>query len=172
MFAALTLEHDPLKLEDLPAAFVSWVQDAGGFAAAALVIFVIYCLARHQKLMGWTNSGLYRAAFLIALVGAAVSYALLGVLEVPQVLRMLTSSPSPPPTSFWVIARWVALTAGGAFSLLGAMIPFLDGLTRMRARRIWALARLSFKEAIRRRVLWAVSALLLVFLFAGWFIDT
>src|SRR5262249_51341911 len=35
-----------------------------------------------------------------------------------------------------------------------------------------ALAKLSFKEAIRRRVLYAFSFILLVFLFASWFIPS
>jgi hypothetical protein len=51
-------------------------------------------------------------------------------------------------------------------------VPFARNLARLRWRRIGALARLSFKEAVRRRVLYAFSALLLVFLFGSWFIDT
>jgi ABC-type transport system involved in multi-copper enzyme maturation permease subunit len=59
---------------------------------------------------------------------------------------------------------------------LAAVLPFalavLARLTEFSLPRVWALAALSFKEAIRRRVLYAVSALLLVVLFGGWFISS
>jgi len=44
-------------------------------------------------------------------------------------------------------------------------------LSRVSRRRIAALAWLSFKEAIRRRVLVAFAVFVLVLLFAGWFLD-
>ena len=50
-------------------------------------------------------------------------------------------------------------------------MPFVQNVFALRWRRIFALAGLSFKEALRRRVLWAFSALLLVFLFGSWFIS-
>jgi ABC-type transport system involved in multi-copper enzyme maturation permease subunit len=49
------------------------------------------------------------------------------------------------------------------------LLPVAVNLARLSGRRIWAIARLSFKEALRRRVLWSFSALIVVFLFAGWF---
>jgi len=39
------------------------------------------------------------------------------------------------------------------------------------SRRIWALARLAFKEAIRRRVLVVVGLFVIGLLFAGWYLD-
>jgi ABC-type transport system involved in multi-copper enzyme maturation permease subunit len=51
-------------------------------------------------------------------------------------------------------------------------LPFVADAFRLRGRRIWALARLSFKEALRRRILWVFFAVMVgVFLFAGWFLD-
>ena len=50
-------------------------------------------------------------------------------------------------------------------------LPFAVSLSSLRFRRIWALTKLSFKEAIRNRVLYGFSALLLVFLFGSWFIP-
>src|SRR5262249_47176956 len=50
MFAALQLERDPLKLEDLPALFISWTQDAGGFAFFFLCVWVVfYLIARRSQ---------------------------------------------------------------------------------------------------------------------------
>lgn len=39
------------------------------------------------------------------------------------------------------------------------------------ARRVYALARLAFQEAIRRRVLVVMAVFIVVLLFAGWFLD-
>src|SRR5262249_34499433 len=52
-----------------------------------------------------------------------------------------------------------------------AGLPFLRSLASLRARRIFAIAKLSFKEALRSKLLYAFSALLLVFLFGSWFIP-
>ena len=65
----------------------------------------------------------------------------------------------------------IALTVGGAGGLVAAGLPFAVGLSSLRFRRIWALTKLTFKEAIRNRVLYGFSALLLVFLFGSWFIP-
>src|SRR5262249_14060025 len=51
------------------------------------------------------------------------------------------------------------------------LLPMLRNLPALRLRRIWALSRHSFKEALRRRVLIAFSAFLLVILFATWFMP-
>ena len=39
-------------------------------------------------------------------------------------------------------------------------------------RRIWAIARLSIQEAVRRRVLYVLLLFLIPFLFAGWYLST
>jgi ABC-type transport system involved in multi-copper enzyme maturation permease subunit len=51
-------------------------------------------------------------------------------------------------------------------------VPFLIGLARLRFRRVFAIAKLSFKEAVRRRVLYVFGLLLVVFLFGSWFITS
>ena len=48
----------------------------------------------------------------------------------------------------------------------------LSELVRVSPRRVLAIANLSFKESIRRRVLVAFAVFVLVLLFAGWFLDT
>jgi ABC-2 family transporter protein len=59
-----------------------------------------------------------------------------------------------------------------AFALGAVLVPFLYDLRTLSWRRIWGLAKLSFKEAIRKRVLWAFSFLLLLFLFGSWFLPS
>src|SRR5205085_4610175 len=63
------------------------------------------------------------------------------------------------------------LSASGLLALGVALTPMLLGLLRMRWARIWALARLSLKEAIRNRVVIVFGLILLIFLFAGWFLP-
>ena len=43
--------------------------------------------------------------------------------------------------------------------------------TRLSARRIWALARVALKEAIRSRVVLIFSLMAVIFLFADWFVP-
>lgn len=44
-------------------------------------------------------------------------------------------------------------------------------LPKMSIRRIWALARLAFKEAIRRKVLFVIGLFVVGLLLAGWFLN-
>jgi ABC-type transport system involved in multi-copper enzyme maturation permease subunit len=62
-------------------------------------------------------------------------------------------------------------TAAGASAIFAVLLPILADLGQFSLRRIWAVARLSFKEAVRRKVLWVFLALLLVVLFGSWFIP-
>ena len=48
----------------------------------------------------------------------------------------------------------------------------MANLPRLSTRRILAIANLSFKEAIRKRVLYAFTGLLLIVLFGSWFIPS
>ncbi len=61
---------------------------------------------------------------------------------------------------------------GGLFAILAAGLSFFRSVAHMRFRRIFAIAKLSFKEAIRRRILYVFGAFLLLALFAGWFISS
>src|SRR5206468_1008253 len=109
---------------------------------------------------------------LAAAVLAGVGYAVYFVL-----LALMYGAGSGPDADASAVqglgaAGGVALAAAGACALVAVGLPFVRNLPQLRWRRVGALAKLSFKEAIRRRVLYAFSALLLVFLFGSWFIDT
>jgi ABC-type transport system involved in multi-copper enzyme maturation permease subunit len=68
--------------------------------------------------------------------------------------------------------QFALVTLAGGLALLTAAVPPLVALaTRVRWRRIWALARLSILEAVRGRVLYVFAILALVFLFAGYFVT-
>jgi len=47
MFAILIFEREPLRGDQLLDAFRSWVQDAGGFAALALLVWSIVYFIRY-----------------------------------------------------------------------------------------------------------------------------
>jgi hypothetical protein len=85
----------------------------------------------------------------------------------PDTVPIVDKSWKPPKTT----SDWLFF-AGGFFALMAIGLPFLADLPRFRARRVWAIARLSIKEALRSKVLLGFSALILVFLFAGWFVPS
>src|SRR5205807_3484692 len=105
------------------------------------------------------------------------AYLILAVLKLPEILHALATvfgdEPQTAPGTTRPGTDALFLTIGGAAALLAVTLPLLVDLLQLRLswRRIWALARLSFKEAVRRKVLWAFSAILLVFLFGSWFLP-
>src|SRR5262249_55454144 len=107
-------------------------------------------------------------------VASALAYAVFFCLLIGQgILPDIGLNSYGKPFETWKLTdeQTVALRAGGAFALLAVVIPMLPGLARLRGRRIWAVARLSIKETIRQKVLWVFAFLVLVVLFASWFID-
>jgi hypothetical protein len=183
--------REPLRLDEVPANLISWLQDIGGWAAFGLVLWLLVGYSRMRaadktRIPSWESKAILVLAWLS---GAAYSlWAVLwliarirgGPLAVASAeeLRYLAAQarlypnmpPPPPPSSPWSW-RSLALAAGGLFSLVAVCLPIVRNLSFMRLRRIWALTRLSFKESIRSRALYAFSALLVVFLFASWFIP-
>jgi hypothetical protein len=175
IFASLVVEQEPVHWQDLPGQLELGVQNAGGFAAVALVIYCVYLFFQGPSVARLPWSWWQRLLLRLGIIGMVVGYGAFAALKLPELLGKLVASAEGQPvaaTSFGSPA-WpsFALTFGGACALFVLALPFLSDLPLWRGRRIWALARLSFKEAIRRRVLWVFSALLLVFLFGNWFID-
>ncbi|MDR2755422.1 MAG: hypothetical protein LBC20_06915 [Planctomycetaceae bacterium] len=76
-----------------------------------------------------------------------------------------------------------ALIFGALFSVIrygfsGFFVPFyravergIENFTSLSFTRTWAIARLTIKESIRRRVLFVFALFMLLLLFAGWFLD-
>jgi ABC-type transport system involved in multi-copper enzyme maturation permease subunit len=187
-FAILVLEHDPLQWSELPNMLVTWAQHFGGFALVALAIYLGYHLipgfASPAEAEGKRSTLLIIAATLFVL-----SLASFGVGRGIQFVEWMHAPPPDPNSLREEFARtdklptaapkpdagaglWAdyLMTLGGALAIIGFAMPFGRDLFRLRARRIGAIARLSFKEAVRRRVVWAPVVLLLVFLFPPkWF---
>src|SRR5260370_39216037 len=104
MFATgLYIERDPLKLGDIPAGVLSWVQDAGGFAAAALLLWLLCRLVapgqRGSGYLPWSAPppgeepppGWASALFSFCLFGAALGYLVAGAIHLPQFIENLST---------------------------------------------------------------------------------
>jgi ABC-type transport system involved in multi-copper enzyme maturation permease subunit len=194
MFAVLEIESDPLSWYKFPEAVHEWLEAVGGFAILGLVIWFIFRLVNPPP-ASEKKSGLSATSWLIWSTILAVGIALL-----PIVLAIIwdvfslndPNQPRPAKVSWTRHLNLPFISSGsssgpgavvrkeysyflyyvvGSWAIAAVLIPFLRGLGRLRFRRIWGLAKLSFKEAIRRRVLWAFSALLVVFMFASWYLS-
>jgi ABC-type transport system involved in multi-copper enzyme maturation permease subunit len=186
-FAILVLERDPLQWSDLGGMTAEWAQNAGGFAFFALAIYLVVRIIPGG--LPTSESGRRSPVVYFAFVGFVISTLLFGVARGINVYEYVNAPPPDPRSKLEEYTRtdklptpvakpqsgpgWWAdalLTAGGAVALVGFGVPFIRDLSRLRFRRIGAIARLSFKEAVRRRVVWAPVVILLVFLFPPkWF---
>jgi hypothetical protein len=180
MFAVLALDREPMQWAQFPAALSDWTKGAGGVAAFAVAIWCLaYFLGRrfsvrvggvevtpqdtHPGLRTnqWSVTSVLFAAVTVA---AAVCYALAGLI-------FIASNIDIPLGSWAPAAANVLLIAGGGCALAAVLVPVVMELARFSPRRIWALARLSLKEAFRKRIVWGFSAMALIFLFADWFVP-
>lgn len=194
LFAVLIIEREPLKLADVPAMVQSWVLVAGGFAVAALVLWLLaQALAGlgppgkrpERPWAAWLLTGLLGGVALAVVAGAlprlwtVLRWDAPGLKEPTRPLFQLTSPivQSVDGALGQVVSRGLASTVAfgcfflAAIGLVAAAVPMLHNVRKLRGRRIWALTRLTIKEAIRSRILWAFSFLLLIFLFGSWFIS-
>jgi ABC-type transport system involved in multi-copper enzyme maturation permease subunit len=179
MFGTFFLERDPLQIKDLPGAIAFWTQDVGAVSAVCLLIWVIlWEFGVFRKLTmdvpDWMPT-VFRIGLVLTFLAYAPSFPVM--LYDTWLLIARTSGAAGPSAALQERMAYVkkyqdlSLTLGGAFAILTGCLPFLHNVFNERWRRIWALAKLSFKEAIRRRVLYAFSGILLIYLFASWFIS-
>jgi hypothetical protein len=171
MFAALPIERELLTVEDLLPGFLYWVGAAGGYATVGLVLWFLLGLTMmkrkdRQRIPPWV-ANVFTAASAVAVVCYAVYVAVMFIAPAPLTFTA-EGVPIPRKGIDW---RDVIAFTGGLCALFAVGLPIVRNLPSLSVRRIWALTRLSFKEAIRRRVLWVFSILILVFLFASWFIP-
>jgi hypothetical protein len=182
ILASLVVEREPLKWADLPNVLKFWVQDVGAFALAALLLIFLFRLVRRfagtpgpaaeQRGKGWQDRLFLLAAILGVILYAAGGAMAMNAGQVEILNRTVRGL--PPTFNLTHQQRWASwlLFSGGAVCLGALLLPFFLDAPRWRWRRVWALARLSFKEAIRRKILWVFASLTLLFLFYAWFQDT
>lgn len=180
LFASLALDREPLHWVDLPAALMLWGQNAGGVAVLGLMVWLATrTLQREPILMLSPATPPARRALLTNLFLGGAIVGIAGYLFVLSLAvgRLL---------GFASLGRWFprgnaeqqltlgdyCLTVSGWCAILLVTAPiFASAATRMRVGRIWAIARLSLKEAVRGRVVWVFGAIALIFLFIDWFVP-
>ncbi len=181
LFGLLIVDRDPLTLRDLPGLVQVWLMDAGGFAMLGLAVYLLYALRIPKE---QANSSKDRAGVSGLMLGAAalaiLCYAVLGFLMLTrkggEQVAEYVSDPGayrkyvPPALS--LKPQSLALTLGGLFAVIGIGAPFVGSLLKLRSRRVFAIAKLGFKEAVRNRVFLVFLFFLVPFLFpANWFIQ-
>ncbi|HJZ53667.1 MAG TPA: ABC transporter permease, partial [Gemmataceae bacterium] len=145
-----------------------------------LVIYLLYALTIPTDKSESERIRVPTSFWMVAMAGLSlVCYA--GVLALLIAGKGAAPEPPPPPPGDPVIVepptfhtemRPVLLMFAGLFALLGICQPFARDLMKLRWRRIWALSKIGFKEAVRSRLLWVFLIVLLPFLVpVNWFIP-
>src|SRR5579859_2693136 len=147
MFAALILERDPLQLSKFWDGLEYWIQVAGGFAAAAVALGLIYrMIASFTPQKGRSSSRGADVAYAVVIVAYLAYAGLTSPQWLPAVKAALTSepfSPQPPKPLMAKIENYL-LTGSGLLALIVVSFGLLKEIAgfRISARRIWAVARL------------------------------
>ncbi|MFO0968421.1 MAG: hypothetical protein U0793_22935 [Gemmataceae bacterium] len=172
LFASLVIEREPMQWSELPMALRSWAQVVGTLAAACLLIWLIaYVIQNHRRgLLPRDTTGWAFLTFVALAAGLFlfVGLTLLGrAINIRVLAQMAPTGNARQPSA----ADW-ALAFAGLSALIAVATPVvLDLIFKMSWRRIWALAKLSLKEAIRSKVVLIFALIALVFLFADWFVP-
>ena len=181
VLGVMKFESDPLTFDDwrrLAGLGIDWVQNAGGFAMVGLVLWVLNALLypvydvlpdgkKRNRLVGPGMLLAGAIALTIYLVALGLLYALGN--EAPGA-RLVTVLGHPMTVTMALLEG--ALFVAGLVALIAFGGPFVMDLFNLRWRRIYALAKLSFKEAVRRRVVWVFLSILILYLFpARWFFQ-
>src|SRR5262245_34037606 len=130
MFGALFFERDPLRFRDLPGLFHSWVQDAGGFAMLAILLWLLFGYLRMRPVDKRRSPGLMPPTFLWSFIGAVLAYGAALVVWGVEFIRT-GAVPTTDSAAVQKYAYWL-LFAGGAFALIAAGLPFVRGLFALR----------------------------------------
>jgi hypothetical protein len=138
---------------------------------------LLFLLTRSKATMrvdapGPRRSPVTTALFISSFVWAGFAYLLLLASALPELIHWVSEGELLAPKENWRrVLQSVLWTVAGASAIFAVLVPILADLGQLSPRRIWAIARLSFKEAVRRKVLWVFLLLLLIVLFGSWFIQ-
>jgi hypothetical protein len=175
LFGVLILDRDPFTFANLPGLFQSWLMDAGGFAALGLFVYMLYALftPTDKSLAAKERAGVSTLMVLMA-IASLLTYVVVGVL----VMTRKGEDPAklyeyfepgfqykyvPPTLSLY--PRPLLMSLAGLFAIIGFGEPFARAAAKLRFGRIYAIAKLSFLEAIRSRFFLIFLIVLIPFLF-------
>jgi hypothetical protein len=165
---ARALQRDQNTLDFLAPADRGAIPDslaAGGLATGFVPGGFIYGALRIAMSLGL--QGKFIAGLRYAIMASAAGYILFGLLWLGATAGIgLLRTMQAQVTMAWIFTISAALALGVVLTPLA-----IDLCMRISVSRIWAIARLSWKEAVRGRVIWVFGAMTLVFLFAEWFLP-
>jgi hypothetical protein len=157
---------------------IDWLQDAGGFAMVGLVLWILNgllhpindVLPNGKKRNRLVSPGmLLTGAVALTMYLVALGLTFLVADENPATARIAFLG--RPVTAMGRILE-LTLAAAGLMAIVGFGGPFVRDCLRLRWGRIHALAKLSFKEAVRRKIVWVFLSILILYLFpARWFFQ-
>ncbi len=190
LFAALELDREPLQWSQFPAAVASWVQTVGTVSAIGLGIWLLAYYLQGPGLVWFQRKGMFKSqtprSMGLAWTGEALAVAVLaGIAGIAYLLAIIFAlgnlifEPSVPtlpgrepvsPSVFSLLSV-IFLTVGGAAAFFAVAVPPLRALPSLSCRRIWALTRLSLKEAIRSKIVVIFALMAVLLLFIDWFVP-
>ncbi|WP_020475352.1 ABC transporter permease [Zavarzinella formosa] len=154
---------------------VNWMQDVGGFAMLGLVFWLLNGLMNpvYDIVNGQKRNRLVTPWMLIlsalAIVFYLVTFGLMWWLSGMTDAEIFLSRKG----RILSLMEWAyeySFALGGFFAILAFAGPVFMDIPRFRIGRIYAIAKLSFKEAFRRRIVWVFLSILVLYLFpARWF---
>lgn len=173
LFGVLLLERDPFTFANLPGLIQSWLMDAGGFAAVGLAIYLIYALfTPTESLAAKERAGVSKLMVVMAICSLLL-YVVVGVLIATNTgedkSKIQYFEPGyaykyvAPELDFHL--RPLLMSLAGLCAIIGFGEPFARAVAKLSFRRIFAIAKLSFLEAIRSKFFLIFLLVLIPFLF-------
>lgn len=168
LFGILQLDRgEPLGFANALGLLQAWLQEAGGFAAIGLIVYLLYAYtvptdkSQSEKLRVPVSNWMLGMGLLSLIAyGGWLALLILHKGAAPELPPPPPGMPviTPPPT-WHREAQPLLMMVAGIFALCAICEPFVRDLFKVRLRRIWALAKLGFKEALRYHIHWALLAL-------------
>jgi hypothetical protein len=185
LLGILILDREPYVLANFLGLMQAWLQDAGGFVFAGLLLYILFGIAYPSQSESNKERTAIPAPMLFGFAAALLVYVgyivlvlmKIGVDKEAEMLRLLRADPNnyikEEAPKFSTYLQPLLLMVGGLLSLFAASYPVMQAIPTYSFRRIWALARLAFLEALRNRVTWLLLITLLPVLFPmAWFLGS
>ncbi|MEZ6140481.1 MAG: hypothetical protein R3B84_07915 [Zavarzinella sp.] len=179
IFGVMKFEFEPQRFGDIPRLLLLMVEYAGAFSIIAVILWLIHAFVNPIYVDAGNGKRKNQRLDIPQLAFAAVSIVsyLIAIFLLGTVTQENLSAEdraaiiAGKSSSKDLIFNW-SLRVGGLFGLAAFLWPFILDCTKMSFRRIFAIAKLSFLEAIRQRVfLVFFGFLLLAFFPSGWFFQ-
>jgi hypothetical protein len=157
-----------------------WLQDVGLYAFLWLLLVALaYGVVpefRQRSAWGWLHNAMTAGALAAVVLFLVFLILLLFQGRVPDLNAPKSTDPllanAPPPMTY-TPAQKICLALAGLVALLACALPLFRDLFQKRIifRRIWAIARVSIKEAWSRGIVWVCLIIPLLYLYADWYIS-